>query len=73
MKKQLEQLESAIVHLKEKYPELSKDVLKKLENAYESMLKYSRKRRCKHCDRKEHYDETLGIYKCEQCDKKDKK
>lgn len=69
MKKELEKLESTIEYLKNEYPLLPDDVFKSLDNASKAMLKCCHKKRCKHCDRKEHYDETLGVWKCEQCDK----
>jgi hypothetical protein len=69
MKKQLEKLNSTIDYLKNWHPDIPKEVFESLENASKSMLKCCHKKRCKHCDRHEHYDETLGVWKCHQCDK----
>jgi hypothetical protein len=70
MKNELKHLVETIGYLESEHPNLPENVFKSLGDAREAMLKHCRKKRCKHCDRKEHYDETLGVWNCDQCDKK---
>lgn len=70
MKKQLEGLLSTIEYLKENHLEVPSYVYDNLDDVKKVMVKCCRKKRCKNCDRFDHYDETLGIWKCEECDKK---
>lgn len=72
MKKIHEKLEKTIELLRTSFPELPKKEFQVLEEAKTELEKMAKKKRCKHCDRYEHYDETTGIWKCEQCDKKPK-
>jgi len=70
MKKSHEKLEKTIKLLKRSFPEIPAEHMKVLEDSKLELEKHNKKRRCNHCDRHEHYDETLGIWKCEECDKK---
>lgn len=70
MKKIHEKLGETIELIKYSFPELPKEHLEVLEESKLALEKMARKKRCKHCDRYEHYDETTGIWNCEQCDKK---
>lgn len=72
MKKSHEKLEGAIKYLKSTYSDLSQHVLDVLEESKKELEKHNKKKRCKHCDRYNHYDETSGVWNCEQCDKKPK-
>jgi len=69
MKNIHEKLEKTIKLLRSSFPELPKKDFEVLEEAKAELEKFAKKKRCKHCDRHEHYDETLGIWKCNECDK----
>lgn len=68
MKNSLKNLVSTIDYLKKEHPFLPEHVFKSLDEAKEDMVKYCNKKRCKHCDRYKHYDDTLGIWNCNECD-----
>lgn len=72
MKKAFENLVGVIEYLRQEHPDLPKHVFVTLNDAKDEMLKCCRKKRCKKCDRVGHYDEVMGIWICEQCDKKPK-
>lgn len=70
MKKNYKELVSTIEYLKESYPNIPQHAFDVLNDVKGDLEKQMKKKRCKHCDRYEHYDETNGIWLCEQCDKK---
>ena len=66
----LKKLTEVIEYLKKEHSTIPDNVFKSLDETKEAITKYGKKKRCKHCDRFVHYNETLGVWNCEQCDKK---
>lgn len=73
MEKLLTELTEVIEYLKNEHSTLPDKVFKSLDEAKKTIVKYGRKKRCKHCDRYVHYNETLGVWNCDQCDKNPEK
>lgn len=69
----LTNLTETIEFLKKEHPGLPKKVFKSLDETKDYIVKCGKKKRCKHCDRFVHYNETLGVWNCDQCDKNPEK